>query len=57
LKIIYLETEKLYDVSKLDKKICELRNIITIAFLIIKMAQNRKESRGLHFSIDYPPKK
>lgn len=57
LKIIYLETEKLYDVSKLDKKICELRNIITIAFLIIKMAQNRKESRGLHYSIDYPPKK
>ncbi|MCP4550554.1 MAG: L-aspartate oxidase [Bacteroidetes bacterium] len=54
LQIIYRETEELYNKSILTTQICELRNLINIAFLIIKMAQNRKESRGLHYSIDYP---
>ncbi|RLD32234.1 MAG: hypothetical protein DRI83_11205, partial [Bacteroidetes bacterium] len=31
-----------------------LRNMINVAYLIIKMATKRKESRGLHYSIDYP---
>lgn len=56
LSIIYEETEALYDKSILTLKICELRNIINVAYLIIKFAQNRKESIGLHFSIDYPVK-
>jgi L-aspartate oxidase len=55
LEIIYKETEDLYDQSKLDVKICELRNLINVAYLVIKMAMKRKESRGLHYSIDYPP--
>lgn len=57
LKIIYHETEDLYERSVLTPKICELRNIINIAYLIIKMAAKRKESRGLHYSLDYPRKK
>ncbi len=57
LDIIYKETEDLYDKSILTQKICELRNIINIAYLIIKFAKNRKESIGLHFNIDYPVKK
>jgi L-aspartate oxidase len=56
LRIIYRETEDLYNKSVISVEICELRNLINIAFLIIKMAQQRKESRGLHYSIDYPRK-
>ncbi len=56
LDIIYKETEALYDKSILTQKICELRNIINVAYLIIKFAIKRKESIGLHFSIDYPVK-
>ncbi len=54
LEIIYQETEELYEKSILTVKICELRNLINVAYLIIKMAMKRKESRGLHYSIDYP---
>jgi len=54
LEIIYRETEELYNRSVLTVSICELRNLINIAYLIIKMAASRKESRGLHYSIDYP---
>jgi L-aspartate oxidase len=54
LEIIYHETEDLYEKSILTVKICELRNLINVAYLIIKMAMQRKESRGLHFSLDYP---
>jgi L-aspartate oxidase len=54
LELIYHENEELYDRSILTEKLCEVRNLITVAYLIIKMARARKESRGLHFSIDYP---
>jgi len=54
LDILYRETEELYERSVLTEKICELRNMINVAYLIIKMASQRKESRGLHYSIDYP---
>lgn len=56
LEIIYRETEDLYQQSIISVEICELRNLINNAYLIIKMAQQRKESRGLHYSIDYPGK-
>ncbi|NLL27960.1 MAG: L-aspartate oxidase [Bacteroidales bacterium] len=55
LKILYEETEDLYKKSVVTKEICELRNMIAVGYLIIKMATERKESRGLHYSIDYPP--
>jgi len=54
LEIIYRETEDLYDKSILTQDICELRNMINVAYLVIKMSKKRKESRGLHYSIDYP---
>ncbi|MEA3446584.1 MAG: FAD-binding protein, partial [Bacteroidota bacterium] len=54
LDIIYAETEELYKNSTVSLKICELRNAINVAYLIIKMAGKRKESRGLHYTIDYP---
>ncbi len=56
LEIIYRETEALYKKSTLSKTLCELRNMINTGYLIIKMAQDRKESRGLHYNTDYPDK-
>lgn len=57
LEILYRETEELYKKSVITRNICELRNMINIAYLIAKMARQRKESRGLHYSIDYPQEK
>jgi L-aspartate oxidase len=56
LEIIYNENEDLYKRSFISKKLCELRNLINVGYLIIKMAQNRRESIGLHYSIDHPKK-
>ncbi len=55
LEIIFKETEELYMKSILSQNLCELRNMITVAYLIIKNAKQREESVGLHFSLDYPP--
>jgi L-aspartate oxidase len=57
LNIIYRETEELYEKSIVSKDICELRNMINVAYLVIRFAIQRKESIGLHYNIDYPPKK
>ena len=54
LEIIYHETEDLYKKSILTQNLCELRNMINVGYLIIKNAQMMRESRGLHYSIDYP---
>ncbi len=56
LNIIYDETELLFEKSTVSQKLCELRNAINVAYIIIKMAKNRRESRGLHYNIDYPEK-
>ena len=54
LELLYRESEDLYSKSILTPKLCELRNLINIGYLIIKDARNRHESRGLHYSLDYP---
>jgi len=54
LEIIYRETEALYKKSRVSLRICQLRNLINVGYLVIKMAQARKESRGLHYNLDYP---
>jgi L-aspartate oxidase len=54
LEILYRETEHLFEKSVVSREICELRNVISIAYLIIKQAIMRKESRGLHYTVDYP---
>jgi len=56
LEILYQETESLYKRSLISKKICEVRNLINVGYIIIKHAQSREESIGLHYSIDYPKK-
>lgn len=56
LDILYEETERLFKRSKASREICELRNIINVGYLIMRQAKERKESRGLHYTIDYLPK-
>ncbi len=56
LDLLHEETEYLYKTSTLSPQLCELRNLITIGYLIVKSAQFRKESRGLHYNVDYPEK-
>ncbi len=57
LELIYIETEELYKKSLISRKLIELRNLINVGYLVIKMASNRKESLGLHYSIDHPRRK
>jgi L-aspartate oxidase len=52
LQILNRETEALYQRSTLTPALIELRNLILTGYLIIKAAKNRKENRGLHYSID-----
>ena len=56
LDLLFAETEELYKASTLSPQLCELRNLITIGYLIVKGAHFRKESRGLHYNTDYPEK-
>ena len=57
LTIIWQETEGLYNRTKPCRELCELRNMIAVAYLTIKQARECHESVGLHYTIDYPPKK
>ncbi|MGA0556391.1 L-aspartate oxidase [Larkinella sp. VNQ87] len=52
LELIYLEHEELYRQSKVSNRICELRNMIEVAYLVIKAAMARHDNRGLHFNLD-----
>ncbi|PWG82636.1 L-aspartate oxidase [Pararcticibacter amylolyticus] len=54
LGLLYEETESFYKQTKLSVKLCELRNIIQTAYIVIRSAMKRKESRGLHYTTDYP---
>jgi len=54
LEILYKENEALYLKTIISPKLCELRNMINVAYIIIKHARNRKESRGLHYNVNYP---
>ena len=54
LDLLYEETEELFKRVKATPDICELRNMINVGYLITRQAIERKESRGLHYTIDYP---
>ncbi|WP_276502940.1 L-aspartate oxidase [Terrimonas pollutisoli] len=56
LDLLWEETEKLYEEATLSPQLLELRNLITVGYLIVKGASFRKESRGLHYNTDYPDK-
>ena len=54
LDLLYEETERLFKRVTATKDICELRNMINVGYLITRQAIERKESRGLHYTVDYP---
>ncbi len=56
LHTLYKETEELYQSTTVSPQLAELRNLITNGYLITKLAAYRKESRGLHYTTDYPGK-
>ena len=53
LDLLFVETEELYRTTKVSPQLCELRNLITVGYLIVKGAEFRKESRGLHYNTDH----
>lgn len=52
LELLHEEHEQLYRESKISVPICELRNMITVSYLVLKMAMARRENLGLHFNLD-----
>lgn len=54
IKLIRKEIEAFYKKTKVNRELLELRNMALISYLIIKSALMRRESRGLHYSTDYP---
>ena len=55
LKNITQEVREYYSNMKIHSDIIELRNISIVADLTVQCALKRKESRGIHYSLDFPP--
>lgn len=54
IKMMKDEIKEFYIKTKVNVELLELRNLVTVAYIIIKSAMKRKESRGLHYMLDYP---
>ena len=54
LKLIKKEIKEYYAKTKVTMPLLELRNIAEVALIIVRSALKRKESRGLHYTIDHP---
>ncbi|MCK4869886.1 MAG: L-aspartate oxidase [Gammaproteobacteria bacterium] len=56
IKILKKEIQEYYGNFRIDRNLIELRNLIVVADLIVRSAKQRRESRGLHYTLDYPQK-
>ena len=56
IEMVNREIDEYYRNFLITKDLIELRNIATVATLILECAMMRKESRGLHYNLDYPEK-
>lgn len=54
INLLHKEIEDFYKRTKISAQLLELRNLVTTAELIVKSAIKRKESRGLHYTTDFP---
>ena len=52
LKLIWEETEELYDKSKLSVPLCELRNLVGVSYLVIKQSMLQKQNAGGFYNVD-----
>jgi L-aspartate oxidase len=54
LQMLDEEIHGYYWDHRIDSDLIELRNLVTVGKLIVRSARARKESRGLHYTTDYP---
>jgi L-aspartate oxidase len=54
IEMLKKEISEYYQDYKVSKNLIELRNLLMVSEMIVRCALQRKESRGLHFTLDYP---
>ncbi|MFV0574991.1 MAG: L-aspartate oxidase [Vibrio sp.] len=56
IQLLQQETHEYYSHFRVSNNLLELRNLLQVAELMVRCAMERKESRGLHYTLDYPDK-